>query len=62
VGYDASLINQVADLAVTWEERAWSPDFRVGVDVAAVCSAMERSAHERRWASVDEIVHESPGQ
>jgi predicted dehydrogenase len=60
VGYDASLINQVADLAATWEQRAWSPDFSVGADVAAVCSAMERSVVDRRWVSVDEIVREAP--
>jgi predicted dehydrogenase len=60
VGYDASLINQVADLAATWEQRAWNPDFSVGADVAAVCSAMERSVVDRRWVSVDEIVREAP--
>src|SRR5271155_1272634 len=49
VGYDASLINQVADLAATWESRAWSPDFTVGANVAAVCAAVERSAAHRRW-------------
>ncbi len=60
VGYDASLINQVADLAATWEARAWSPDFTVGAWVAAVCAAMERSAADRRWVSVDEITRDSP--
>jgi hypothetical protein len=56
VGYDASLINQVADLALTWEARTWSPDFAVGANVAAVCSAMERSVSDRRWVSVEEIT------
>jgi predicted dehydrogenase len=56
VGYDASLINQVADLASTWEARGWSPDFTVGASVAAVCSAMERSVIDRRWVSVDEVT------
>jgi predicted dehydrogenase len=56
VGYDASLINQVADLASTWEARAWSPDFAVGANVAAVCSAMELSVADRRWVSVEEIT------
>ncbi len=56
VGYDASLINQVADLAATWSQRAWSPDFAVGAEVAAVCSAMERSVADRRWVSTDEIT------
>jgi len=36
VGYDASLINQVADLALDVEARTWSPDFAVGANVAAV--------------------------
>ena len=58
VGYDASLINQVADLARTWPDHGWSPDFTVGTDVAAVCSAMERSVSERRWVSVPDIVNE----
>jgi predicted dehydrogenase len=55
IGYDASLINQVADLAATWEERQWSPDFSVGANVAAVCAAMELSVLDRRWVEVDEI-------
>ncbi len=60
VGYDASLINQVADLAATWSEHAWSPNFSVGANVAAVCSAMERSVVDRRWVSVGEIQGASP--
>jgi predicted dehydrogenase len=60
VGYDATLINQVADLAATWGARAWSPDFAVGAQVAAVCAAMERSAADRRWVSVDEITGDAP--
>jgi predicted dehydrogenase len=59
VGYDASLINQVAHLAATWEAREWSPDFAVGANVAAICAAMERAAVDRRWVSVDEVVGES---
>jgi hypothetical protein len=46
----------VADLASTWEARTWSPDFAVGANVAAVCSAMERSVADRRWVSVEEIT------
>jgi predicted dehydrogenase len=57
IGYDASLINQVAHLASTWEERGWSPDFAVGANVAAVCAAMERSVVDRRWVSIDEIAN-----
>jgi predicted dehydrogenase len=60
VGYDASLINQVADLAATWSEHAWSPDFSVGANVAAICSAMERSVADRRWVPVEEILGASP--
>lgn len=60
VGYDASLINQVADLAATWEARAWSPDFHVGANVAAIGAAMERSDVDRRWVSVEEIVRGTP--
>ena len=56
IGYDASVINQMADLAATYDSREWSPDFRVGADVAAVCAAVERSASERRWVSVSEMV------
>jgi predicted dehydrogenase len=56
VGYDASLINQVADLAATWSQHAWSPNFAVGVDVAAACSAMERSVTDRRWVATEEIT------
>jgi predicted dehydrogenase len=59
VGYDASLINQVADLAATWEARAWNPDFAVGANVAAVCAAMERSVVDRRWVTVEEIVRDT---
>ena len=63
VGYDASLINQVCDLAANWEAREWSPDFAVGASVAAVCAAMERSVADRRWVTVEEITDaaSSPG-
>jgi predicted dehydrogenase len=57
VGYDASLINQVAHLAATWQDHAWSPDFAVGADVAAVCGAMELSVSDRRWVSVADFVN-----
>ena len=59
VGYDASLINQVANLAATWPDHGWSPDFSVGAQVAAVCTAMERSVADRRWVSVREIDEQS---
>ena len=59
VGYDASLITQVANLAATWPDHGWSPDFSVGAQVAAVCTAMERSVADRRWVSVREIDEQS---
>ena len=58
VGYDASFINTVADLAATWPNGHWTPGFVEGARVAAVCSAMERSALERRWVEVEEITGE----
>ncbi len=56
VGYDASFINQAADLAAAWPEEPWTPGFDAGASVAAVCTAMERSAAERRWTSVREVL------
>ena len=56
VGYDASFINQVADMAARWPDEPWTPGFEVGAEVARVCTAMERSAAERRWVSVDEVL------
>ena len=59
VGYDASFINQVCDLAQAWPEHAWQPGFVEGAAVAGVCDAMERSAREHRWVAVKEIVGDS---
>ena len=56
VGYDASFINQVADLAAAWPDQPWSPGFVEGAAVVAVCEAMERSAAQRRWVSVSEVT------
>lgn len=55
VGYDASFINQVADLATAWPDHPWSPGFVEGANVAAVCESMERSARDGRWVKVDEV-------
>jgi predicted dehydrogenase len=52
VGYDASLINQAADLAAGWRSRDWAPDFAEGAGVAAVCAAMEESVLRRGWVDV----------
>lgn len=56
VGYDASFTNQTADLAKAWPDEPWTPGFVEGADVTATCEAMERSAAERRWVSLREIV------
>lgn len=59
VGYDASFINQMADLAAAWPDEPWTPGFIEGAQVAAVCESIERSVSERRWVSVSEITGES---
>ncbi|MBX5469225.1 MAG: Gfo/Idh/MocA family oxidoreductase [Thermoleophilaceae bacterium] len=56
VGYDASFINQAADLLERWLDGEWDPSIETGLRVQAVCEAMERSAEERRWVGVDEIA------
>ena len=56
VGYDASLVNQMADLAAAWPDRPWTPGFVEGAAVAAVCESMERSAAQRRWVEVAEVT------
>jgi predicted dehydrogenase len=55
VGYDASFINQTADLAAAWPDSPWTPNFVDGAKVSAVCESMERSVRERRWVSVEEV-------
>jgi predicted dehydrogenase len=55
VGYDASFINQAADLLERWPDGPWDPDLRTGLRVQAVCEAIERSADDDRWVSVSEI-------
>lgn len=52
VGYDASFVNQAADLLASWPDGPWDPDLSVGLRVQAVCDAMERAASERRWVEV----------
>ncbi|MGH3733722.1 MAG: Gfo/Idh/MocA family protein [Acidimicrobiales bacterium] len=56
VGYDASFINQTTALTAGWHSGSWSPSFAEGAAVVAVCEAMERSARERRWVAVEEVV------
>jgi predicted dehydrogenase len=55
IGYGASFVNQAADLLQAWPDRSWTPDLETGLRVQAVCEAIERAAHERRWVDVAEI-------
>lgn len=55
VGYGASFVNQVAELLGSWPEGPWSPDFRQGARVQAVCEATERSAQRQEWVNVSEV-------
>jgi predicted dehydrogenase len=55
LGYGASFINQAADLLQAWPDASWSPDLLAGLEVQAVCEALERAAAERRWVDVAEI-------
>jgi hypothetical protein len=56
VGYDASFVNQAADLLERWDDGAWVPGIETGLRVQAVCEAMERAAAERRWVGVREVA------
>ncbi len=55
VGYGASFANQVADLLEGWPEAPWTPGFRQGAAVQAVCDAMETSAASGRWVRISEV-------
>jgi myo-inositol 2-dehydrogenase / D-chiro-inositol 1-dehydrogenase len=56
VGYGASFANQTADLLEGWPDAPWTPGFREGAAVQAVCEAMETSAATGRWVSVGEVI------
>jgi predicted dehydrogenase len=56
VGYGASFANQVADLLEGWPEASWTPGFREGAAVQAVCDAMEASAADGRWVKISEVT------
>jgi predicted dehydrogenase len=56
VGYGSSFANQAADLLEGWPDAPWSPGFRDGAAVQAVCDAMETSAASGRWVSVSEVL------
>ena len=57
VGYGASFANQAADLLEGWPDVPWTPDFRVGAAVQAVCDAMEISAASWRWVKISEVTN-----
>ena len=61
VGYGSSFGNQVADLLEGWPDAPWSPGFRQGAAVQAVCDAMEASAAQGRWVAVTEVTEAGPG-
>ncbi|TMC36146.1 MAG: Gfo/Idh/MocA family oxidoreductase, partial [Chloroflexi bacterium] len=56
VGYGASFVNHLGDLIEAWPHGPWEPDFAQGAAVQAVCEAIERSATERRWVEVAEVM------
>ena len=56
VGYGSSFVNHLGDLLDRWPEGPWEPDFAQGAAVQAVCDAIERSAAEKRWVDVVEIL------
>jgi predicted dehydrogenase len=56
LGYGASFVNQAAELLAAWPDGTWSPDLHTGLEVQAVCEAIERAAAERRWVDVSEVT------
>ncbi|TMD11215.1 MAG: Gfo/Idh/MocA family oxidoreductase [Chloroflexi bacterium] len=56
VGYGSSFVNHLGDLLDRWPDKPWEPDFAQGAAVQAVCDAIERSAAERRWVEVAEVM------
>jgi predicted dehydrogenase len=60
VGYGASFANQAADLLEGWPEAPWTPGFREGAAVQAVCEAIETSAASGRWVTIREVIASTP--
>jgi predicted dehydrogenase len=56
VGYGSSFVNHLGDLIERWPDGPWEPDFAQGAAVQAVCEAIERSASERRWVEIAEVI------
>ncbi len=59
VGYEASFLNQISELLQSWPDGPWEPSLADGLQVQAVCDAMELSASESRWVPTSEIEGES---
>jgi predicted dehydrogenase len=55
IGYGETFVNQAADLLAQWPAGTWTPDLAIGLEVQAVCEAIERAAAERRWVDVAEV-------
>ena len=55
IGYGASFVNQAADLLAHWPDGEWTPGLDTGLDVQAVCAAIELAAAQRRWVDVAEV-------
>jgi predicted dehydrogenase len=55
IGYGASFVNQAADLLAQWPDGTWTPDLSDGLEVQAVCEAIEQAAAEHRWVDVAEV-------
>jgi predicted dehydrogenase len=56
IGYGESFVNQAADLLQQWPSGSWSPALGTGLEVQAVCEAIERAAEQRRWVEVREVT------
>jgi predicted dehydrogenase len=56
VGWETSFVNQVCDLLLRWPDGPWTPNLEDGLEVQAICDAMECSAETRRWVTLDEIT------
>jgi predicted dehydrogenase len=57
IGYGVTFVNQAADHLERWPDGPWDPDLRQGAGVQAVCTAIERSAAERKWVSVGDVIN-----
>ncbi len=56
IGYGASFVNQAADLLQGWPHGKWTPDLAAGLEVQAVCTAIEQAAREERWLEVADVI------